>query len=154
MDLEELRERVVLIVAKCVELKDRYTSEFGASVGYACVFSHSDDEFESLVKLTNKMGRIIKETPTGPIFLIEAIPTVAGDLRILKVRRPFEDKPQLGYADFNIADYPSFKKKYLSKEGFKLTIRKDYEMIGLKDSSYDVFAYFAYPPIDEQLNVR
>ena len=154
MDIEQLKETVIGIVSKCAELKNKYAGEIDAPVNYACVFSHSDNEFESLVALTSRIGYIIKETPTGPIFLIEAIPTIAGNLKILKIRRPFENKPQLGYADFTLKDYKTFKKEYLSKEGFKLTVREDYEMIGLKDSSYDVFVYFAYPPLDETLNIK
>ncbi|MFA6160186.1 MAG: hypothetical protein WC678_03835 [Parcubacteria group bacterium] len=154
MNLDELKEKIITIVAKCTELKNQNTNELNAPVNYACIFSHSEDEFELLISLANGLGSVISETPTGPIFSIETISTVAGDLKLLKIRKPFENKPQLGYADFTLNNYLDFKKKYLAQEKFKLTVRENYEMIGLEDSTYNVLTYFAYPPLDEQLGVK
>lgn len=154
METEDLKSIVKDIVEKATILKNKHTECKDAPVNYACFFSHSDEEFASLVGLADKMGSVVKETPTGPIFLIETISTVAGNLKILKIRKPFTDKPQMGYADFTLSDYPSFKKTYLSDDRFELTVRENYEMIGIKDSEFDVFAYFAYPPLDEQLSIK
>jgi hypothetical protein len=41
----------------------------------------------------------------------------------------------------------------LSKEGFKLIEREDFEMIELMDSEFNVRAYFSNPPLDERLKV-
>ena len=154
MSLNELKEKIQTIVTEGTKLKNQYTKELNAPVNYACIFSHSEDEFELLINLANGLGSVIRETPTGPIFLIETISTVAGDLKLLKIRKPFENKPQLGYADFTLNNYLDFKKKYLAQEKFKLTVRENYEMIGLEDSTYNVLTYFAYPPLDEQLGVK
>src|SRR3989338_3119980 len=154
MNLTELKNTIQTIVAEATKLKNKHTDETDAPVNYACIFSHSEDEFGVLIKLASQFGSIIKETPTGPIFLIQTISTVSGNLRILKIRKSYENKPQLGYVDFTIKDYEGFKKKHISQANFTLTIREGYEMIGIKDASYNVFAYFAYPPLNKQLNIK
>ena len=154
MNLRIFKETILKIVSEATKLKNQYTNETDALVNYACIFSHTKEEFEELTDLANKTGSIVKETPTGPIFLMDTLKTISGDLKILKIRKPFEDKPQLGYADFTLNNYSSFKEKYLSKENFKLTIRENYEMIGLKDPNYNVLTYFAYPPLNEQLKIN
>ena len=50
-------------------------------------------------------------------------------------------------------DYPKFKKQYLNDDRFKLIEREGFEMIELKDSDFNVIAYFSDPPTDKKLGV-
>jgi len=154
MDTENLKKQVQEIVKKSCELKDKYTGEFNALVNYACIFSQSQEEFETLIKVTNKIGKVVEETPSGPLFHITSINTISGDLKLLKIRKPDKTKPERGDADFTILNYFDFKDKYLSKEGFKLIERKDFEMIELMNSDFNVRVYFSNPPLDVQLNIK
>ncbi len=153
MDEDNLKKQVQDIVKQSCELKDRHTDEHNAPVNYACIFSQSQEEYELLIKIAHNIGKIIQETPSGPLFNIHPLKTVSGDLRLLKIRNPDKTKPERGDADFTVSDYPNFKDKYLSKKGFKLIDKKQFEMIELMDPDFDVRTYFSYPPLDKQLDV-
>jgi hypothetical protein len=153
MKIDELKKLVQDIVKKAKALKDKHTSEIDAPINYACIFCQSNEQFNELIILTKKLGKIIEETPTGPLFQIKPIETIAGKLQLLKIRKPDDKRPELGDADFTIKNYSEFKKKHLSKKGFKLIIREKFEMMELIDKEFDVLAYFSNPPLDEQFGI-
>ncbi|MDD5254284.1 MAG: hypothetical protein PHG05_04275 [Candidatus Nanoarchaeia archaeon] len=153
MDTGELKIKVQNIVRKATTLKNKHINHKNAPVNYACIFSQSKEEYDKLLEAARKIGNIIKETPTGLLFQISPLKTVSGFLRLLKIRLPDNTRPELGDADFTISNFPDFKKKYLSKDGFKLIKREDFEMIELMDSEFDVRSYFSNPPLDKQLNL-
>jgi hypothetical protein len=154
MNVKDLRQFVQEIVKKASSLKNKHTTEKNAPVNYACIFCQSDEQYNILVTVTQKIGKIIEETPKGPLFHIQPLKTVAGNLRLLKIRKPDPTRPELGDADFTVENYPEFKKRHLLKTGFKLIPkREDFEMIELVDPKFDVRAYFSNPPLDKQLGV-
>jgi len=150
LNLENL---VKEIVKKATTLKNKHTDEKHSPVNYACVFSQNDNEFGVLIESAKQMGNVIKETPTGPLFQIQPLDTISGQLRLLKIRQPDKTRPELGDADFTVGNYQKFKKKHISKDFFKLIERENFEMIELMDSGFDVRAYFSNPPLDKQLNI-
>ncbi len=153
MKVNELRLLIKEIVERATELKNKHTDQSDALVNYSCIFSQSNDEFEHLVKTSNKIGKVIKETPTGPIFHIKPLETLSGKLLLLKVRKPDPTRPERGDADFTVSNYSKFKKKYLSRVGFKWIERKSMEMIELVDPAFEVRVYFSDPPLDKQLRI-
>jgi hypothetical protein len=120
MNINELRQFVKEIVKKANDLKNKHTSEEKAPVNYACIFCQTEEQYNELKELVKTMGKIIKQTPTGPLFRIPQLDTVAGKLQLLKIRRPDITRTELGDADFTVSDYSEFKKKYLSQKGFQL----------------------------------
>ncbi|EKE21538.1 MAG: hypothetical protein ACD_7C00199G0005, partial [uncultured bacterium] len=113
-------------VQRGMELKNKYTTEINAPVNYSCIFAQMDEEYRRLVSEVSKLGKIVKETKMGNVFLLaEPIETVAGPLRIVKVRKPDPKRKERGDADFTVADYPAFKKEYLGQSGFKLIERPE-----------------------------
>lgn len=149
----KLKSLIKKIVKKASELKNKYTDEKSAPVNYACVFSQSQEEFKQLIFITKKIGKIIKETPTGPLFLIKPLKASAGILKLLKIRFPDKTRPERGDADFTVKNFSEFKNKYLSQKNFKLIKRPEMEMIELMDKNFDVRAYFSNPPLDKQLKI-
>ncbi len=141
------------IVKQAKELKDKYTKEKNAPVNYACIFAQNQSEFDNLLNLTKQIGTIIKETPMGPLFKITPITTIAGQLKLLKIRRPDSTRTELGDADFTVNQYSEFKKENSNKKEFKLIERENMEMLELIDPKFNVRAYFSYPPLDQQLNI-
>lgn len=125
-----------------------------APVNYACIFAQSATEYDELVKAARQLGPVAQETAMGPVFYIAPLPTVAGNLRLLKIRRPDSKRPEQGDADFTVADYASFKKKYLGQPGFSLIKRPGMEMIELADPSYNVLAYYSHPPLADVLKLN
>lgn len=154
MNEELLKRKVQDIVKKATELKDEHVDDKNAPVNYACIFSQSEEEYDELLETSHKIGKIIKETPTGLLFHINSLNTVSGILKLLKIRIPDDTRPEQGDADFTVSNYDIFKKKYLSQNGFKLIHKENFEMIELMDSKFDVRVYFSHPPLDEQLNIK
>ena len=153
MGVTALKQLVEEIVKNANDLKNKHTSEKNAPVNYACIFAQSKEQYNKLLAVAKKIGSIIEETSTGPIFHIQPLNTVAGNLRLLKIRKPDTTRPELGDADFTAENYSEFKKKYLSKIGFKLIPRENFEMIELVDPQFNVRTYFSNPPLNEQLDI-
>ncbi len=153
MNIEKLEEITQKIVQEAKELKNKHTKEKNAPVNYACIFSQSQEEYEELLKVIQKIGKAIKETPSGFLFHIKPIQTVSGNLKLLKIRIPDPTRPERGDADFTISNFPEFEKKYLSKKGFKLMPKENFYMIELMDPEFNIRAYFSNPPLDQQLNI-
>ena len=153
MNTEDLKNKVKDIVEKATALKNKHTTE-KAPVNYACIFSQSKEEYNELLDVAQKIGNAIKETKTGLIFHIRPLQTIAGTLKLLKIRIPDPTRPELGDADFTVSNFSEFKKRYLSKKYFKLIEREDFVMIELVDPDFDVRAYFSNLPLNVQLNIK
>ena len=153
MEIEELKLLVKKTVKQACELKNKYTDERDAHVNYACIFSQSDSEYKDLLMTAQKIGKVIEKTPTGPLFQINSLDTISGKLNLLKIRLPDSKRPERGDADFTVSDYPKFKKRYLSKKGFKLITRDNFEMIELYIPGFNARVYFSYPPLDRQFGL-
>lgn len=152
---KDLTGVVTKIINDSVDLRDLYTDAQDAHLSYCAIFCRSADEFSQLKKVVSKTGRLADDTPTGPVYLINrAIPTKAGDLRLVKIRQPDKNRPERGDADFAVKDYEQFKRHYLGKDRFKLIEREAFEMIELMDPSFDVRVYFSYPPVEEHPGIR
>ncbi len=149
-----LKLKIQSIVEKAAVLKNRHIDVKNAPVNYACIFSQSQEEYDHLIDISQKIGKVIKETSTGLLFQITPLHTVSGFLKLLKIRLPDVTRPEEGDADFTIPNFSSFKKEYLSKKDFKLIKRKNFEMVELIDSAFDVRVYFSNPPLNEQLSIK
>ncbi|MBT3583044.1 hypothetical protein HN924_00335 [Candidatus Woesearchaeota archaeon] len=154
MNTLNLKKLVKEIVGRADELKRKHIENKDALVNYACIFSQSKDEYDELLEAAKKMGTVVKETPTGLLFQIKPLKTVAGDLKLLKIRIYDPTRPEQGDADFTISNFAAFEKKYLPKSGFKLIKRPDFVMIELMDHKFDVRAYFSNPTLEVQLNIK
>ncbi len=154
MTTSELKKLVqeIVVASKC--LSETCTYEKDVPVNYVCVFTHTDEEFTELINCANEMGKVVQETAMGPVFLIPPISTVAGILRILKIRKPDKKRPERGDADFTLSDYPQFKEKYLKQSGFDLIVRPNMEMMELMNPCYNVLVYYSYPTLAEVLNIK
>src|SRR5437764_807215 len=88
MTIEELKRLAQEIVSAARQLSAKHTDQGGAPVNYACIFTQSDAEFDEMLNLAGRLGNVVQETSMGPVFQIAPISTDAGDLSILKIRRP------------------------------------------------------------------
>lgn len=154
MTKENLKSLIQEIVKKAVKLKNQHTDDLSSPVNYVAIFCQSGKEYEEILDITKQMGKVVEDTPTGPLFHISNLETVTGDLKLLKIRKPDSARKELGDADFTVDNYSEFKSKYLDKNGFKLIKREKFEMIELADSGFDVLVYFSNPPLDQQLNLK
>ena len=154
MNQGDLKTKVKKIVEKATALKNKHIDEKNMPVNYACIFSQIKKKYNKLLEVTRKIGNVIKDTPTGLLFLIEPLQTISGTLRLLKIRVPDSTRPELGDADFTVSNFPEFEKKYVSKTGFKLIKKEDFVMIELMDPKFDVRAYFSNSPLDVQLHIK
>jgi len=154
MKIQELKDKVADIVDKSLSLVIKYTEYKYLPVNYACIFGHTESEYTELNVTASQLGEKIKETYSGPIYKIKHISTKAGELKLLKIRKPDpKKKGNAGYANFTLPDFDKFKEDNLNKPNYKLFHREDYEIIGLYVENSDVWIFFANPPLDEQLGV-
>ncbi|MDP2586651.1 MAG: hypothetical protein Q8P32_02665 [Candidatus Komeilibacteria bacterium] len=153
MEKVDLKSILRDVVEQADSLKNKYTDAQRALVNYACIFCQNDEEYSSFIETVKEIGKVVKETEMGPVFQIEPIATIAGNLRLLKIRKPDVTRPERGDADFTVADYNGFKEKYLFQPGFKLLLKDNFEMIELMEEGCDVRVYFSNPPLDKQLGL-
>jgi|SRR3989344_1579797 len=153
MNPQEFKTLIQVIVIEASKLRDARTTKHQAPVNYACVFSQNEQEYESLISIARQLGKVVQETKMGPVFYIDPLDTVSGNLRLVKIRKPDSKRTERGDADFTVTDYPTFKKTYLNKPGFRLIERSNMEMIELIDPLFNALAYFSNPPLGKVLNL-
>lgn len=143
MDRDEFNRTIQYIVNQGIETIRKNTNETTFCIDYVAIFSKSEGECDELFAIAKTLGDEVDLTHnnTGFTFsLHNPIPTKAGNLKFLKIRKPDPTRPQRGAPDFKINDYEAFKTSYLQKSGnFTLMIRGDFEMIEIKGN--DVLVY-------------
>jgi hypothetical protein len=154
METCELIKQVQYIVEKANQLKNKHIEHKDIPVNYSCIFSQTESEFLELNNLVSRLGKVIKETPSGFLYQINPIETVAGNLQLLKIRKPDVTRQEKGDADFTVPNFEVFRKKYLNKKGYKLIPKDGFVMIELIDPEFDVRAYFSNPPLDVQFGLK
>jgi len=152
INLKKFKNLIIDIVNQSCDLKNEYTDQKSAKVNYAAIFCKDNEEYKNFLKYANKLGKIIKDTPRGPIYLIK-LNTDSGILRLLKIRKPDISRRERGDADFTVDDYHQFKDKYIGQYGFSLIERDDFEMIELKNLNSNVRVYFSHPTQEELLKI-
>lgn len=141
------------IVNKARKLNHKFTNAEDLPIDYVCIFTQSQKEFDELNNIAEQMGDTVQDTPTGPVYGLNLkLETQAGELPLLKIRKPDPARPQKGDADFN-TNYLEFKKEHLEKESFNLIDRGDYEMLELKVPESDVLVYFSSRPLSKDLGI-
>lgn len=154
MSINDVYDLVKDIVNKSNILKNKYTDEINAKVNYACIFCKDEDEFNNYIAILKEDNNdIIEDTYSGPLFRLKDLETVAGMLKLLKVRRYDDKHLDLGDADFTVNNYEKFKDKYIDKPNFKLISGDGYEMLELMEEGNEVRTYFSNPPLDEELGI-
>ncbi|MBI5467164.1 MAG: hypothetical protein HY975_03040 [Candidatus Kerfeldbacteria bacterium] len=153
MKTNELTIMTREIVSDAQALFRKHVNMLDVRVNYACIFSHTDEEYSTLDALAQQLGKVVEATPTGSVYQIQPLDTVAGLLQLLKIRKPDSTRPERGDADFTVTDYSAFKVEYLGQPGFSLIERPDMEMMELVDPAFNVRAYFSHPTLLEQLSV-
>lgn len=142
------------IVSKSSELKNKYTDASMAPVEFGCIFCKSKDEYRELTRSIEKFGEIAEITRSGFTYLLnKPIETIAGPLRLIKIRKPDPKRLERGDADFN-TNYTSLKAKYQAGSRFELIRRKDYEYLRLSDPEFDVMTCFSNIPKSEYLGIK
>ena len=115
MNIDDFKKIVTDIVAQADILKRKFVTNL-APVNYACIFCQNDEEYTLFIKMTEQIGKIIQNTQTGPVFQIDPLPTLAGILQLLKVRKPDSTRYDRGDADFTLSNYDEFKEAHINKK--------------------------------------
>lgn len=150
---QKLETLVKRIVREANELKNKHTAERKARVNFAAVFTQKMGDYYKLLEEAAAIGNMLVENPSGYLFHVPPIKTVAGPLKIVKIRLPEKYHTELGDADFTVKDYRALRKKVNKKPGFRIMRIDDYEMIELVDPRFKARAYFSNKPIDEEIGV-
>ena len=152
--MEDLITTVEYLVNRSTQLKNKLTSVSTAPVEFACIFCQNEEEYINFTKSIEKLGRIVQETQSGNVYLLDKpIQTKAGALRLIKIRKPDPERKERGDADFN-TDYKNFKKEYQKNPNFELVKRQTFEMLRLSDPEFDVMACFSSIPMSKDLGIK
>lgn len=154
MTCNDIKDTMKQIVQSANELRLHHVPNYEAHVSYCAYFSQNEEDFTLVNETIQSMGTIAHDTKTGPVYIVSPIETVAGSLKIIKVRKPDQTRPERGDADFAIKNYKAFKTENIDKPGFKLIEREYFEMIELMDENYNVRAYFSNPPVEQHPGIR
>lgn len=153
MNKNQLNELINYIVAQGVSAIQSNIPWTDASIDYVAIFSKNDDEFNQLEKIAETLWKEIdkENIKTGRTFLLnEAFHTSAGDLSLLKIRKPDPTRPQRGAPDFKVQEYQKIKDTYLqSSWNLTLMMRKEYEMVEIK--WVDVLVYLPSQTLSERI---
>lgn len=141
------------IVKEANALKNRHTKEKDARVNYSAIFTQKMSDYYRLANEMGKVGGVLSENDAGIMFHVPVIKTVAGPLKIVKVRKPEIYHTELGDADFTVKNYRIFRSRVNRKPGFRLMRIENYEMIELVDPKFNARAYFSNKPVDEELGI-
>lgn len=136
------------------ELKNKYTDEYDVPIEFVCIFCQDEKELKDFTNAIEKLGKIVERTQSGlTYFLDKPILTIAGPLRLVKIRKPDALRLERGDADFN-TDYIRFKKKYQKDSGFELVKRESFEMLRLSNPNFDVMVCFSNIPKSKILGIK
>jgi hypothetical protein len=151
--MNNLIKTINYIVDHSIELKNKFTNVSTAPVEFACIFCQNEKEYDKFTNSIEKLGKIIQNTPNGLTYLLDKpIKTVAGPLRLVKIRKPDSQRPERGDADFN-TEYNNFKKRYQGNPKFELVRRGTFGMLRLSDPEFDVMACFSSVPMSKDLGI-
>jgi len=151
--MDNLISTINYIVSRSNELKNKFTDASSSPVEFACIFCQNEKEYKELTESIGKIGKIVETTPSGFTYLLdEPIKTTAGQLRLIKIRKP-DFRKERGDADFN-TDYNKFKNKYQKVSRFELVKYESFEMLRLSDSSFDIMACFSNIPKSKSLKIQ
>ena len=153
MNYDDVVKIVQDIISSARILKNQNTDQIEVPVNYVCIFCQNEDEYNELVTVVSAHGKVVKQTSTGPLFHINPLYTVAGILKLLKIRIPDDTRRERGDADFTVDNYQKFKMNYLDKENFILIEREDMEMIELRDDDHNTRCYFSHPTVEKLLEI-
>lgn len=152
--MDNLISTISYIVSRSSELKNKFTDASSAPVEFACIFCQNDEEYKQFTNLIGKLGKVVERTQSGFTYLLDKpIETIAGPLRLVKVRKPDIQHTERGDADFN-TDYNNFKIKFQGKPGFELIKRESFEMLRLSNPKFDVMSCFSNIPKSKVLGIK
>jgi len=153
MEIKELINKIKDIQKGITKVKNKYIFEENLELNYITIFSHSDNEFEKLIKTSEKIGNKIDEH-NGPVFLLkEYLGFNNGILKIFRIRKPDKERLQIGCGDFKVSNYLFFKKKYLNRKNFILMKGDGYEFLGIHDIDENYLVYFPDKLFTEDLGL-
>ncbi len=152
MTVSDFEEIIQYIVSESVRLKNKYTDEINARAEFGDIFSKDEKEYQELLGVIKRLGKAVYSIPTGHIYSLDKpIRTVAGDLSLVKIRKPDNKLRLRGDADFD-TDYPTLKLKYQNHPNFELIVREKFEMLRLSDSEFNVMTCFSNIPVRKWVN--
>lgn len=151
--MKNIVQIVKYVVKKSDELKKELPEVVSAPVEFACIFCQTEEEYKNFVDEITPLGEIVERTPRGnTYFLNNAIQTVSGPLRFVKVRKPDPLRPERGDADFN-TNYEELNKKYKDDPRFELIERENFEYLRYSNPDYNVMACFSDIPKSKVLGI-
>jgi hypothetical protein len=138
---EELIETVKYVASETSRMAEKVLGKT-FPIKSLTVFSHSPEDFESLCKMLEGLGKPYDNNNGPRIELYDPIEIGGNRITHLRIRKPDSERPQVGCNDFE-TDYVAYKNQHLPKhpENLRVIKRPEYEMIELSEKDFNVLAY-------------
>jgi hypothetical protein len=155
MEKQDLAKIINYLIGRGLETIKNNTEGVEVVIDYVAIFAKNDEEFNRLNSFAKTLGKEVdmESAKTGHTYeLFEPLQTSVGLLKLVKIRKPDQVRPQRGAPDFKVKNYQEFKNKYIRSSGnFTLMLRKDYEMIEIK--GIDVYVYIPDRLLTERMKL-
>ncbi|MFI5265460.1 MAG: hypothetical protein ACHQT7_01820 [Candidatus Levyibacteriota bacterium] len=149
---EAWQERISEITGASAKLlNSKGITEGVGRIDYAAVYPRNQAEHTHLMQDLGHQGATVREIPTGTVFrLHNPFETPHGIVNKIRIRIFDPEKTQLGYVDYWVADYLSFREKNVTN-GKLLPVKNadGIEMLMTEDEK--VVIYFPETPLGRDL---
>lgn len=145
---------VGIITKKAAKLlQDIQVHQGFGKIDYVAIFPKSEDEYNEFMSNLKKVGDPIRIVPTGTVFqLRKPLVTPQGRIPLVRIRIYDPLKTQMGYIDYQIDNYQTFREKYLSLNTVIITHNAEgVEMLMAENK--DIIIYFPEVPIQLSCSV-
>ncbi len=161
---EDLEQIIEAIHIDCFRLCKVILGEYLPVVGNVAIFCQSNDDYERLTHLTQKLTCLSTNPQQKYLELIEPIVVPASDnlpgadYAYLYVRKPAIDSPEQGDIDFilTLGDFERLKLRVAAGkvEGASIYDRPGWDMVELRDPSIAAIAYVSYEAMAVKARIK
>lgn len=139
--MQTLTERINAILEKANVLRDKYLSKYQLASDYLNIYSQTSEEYDFYSEETLKQGQVIKETQSGVYIRINPIVVQDTEISIIKVRKPDQNRKQLGTMNYTSPSYQTIREEnLLSSNNFHISVNTlSIEELNIVEEGIDVY---------------
>jgi molecular chaperone GrpE (heat shock protein) len=112
-----------------------------ANLEFISVFSQSQDEYETYTEELLENGELLAESSTGAFVILERpLTTSLGGIKVIKIRKPSEERNSLGNVNYSVTDFQEFLNHYSNSDYFAVSSDSEgIKLVTLEEPDTDYF---------------
>ena len=138
---DDYLEALAYIAERAAELAETVLKQ-SLPLDTLTVFTHSIKEYEIVKSLVLEKGVESKFSHGGTTYVDADVEVAGRNIRLLGVREPDVNRPERGYGDYPVSNFPSLKKQFQGDHFVKfMTSESGIPMLELRHPGFDVRGY-------------